>query len=167
MKRSLATRLCSFAVATLMAVLTGCAEQSAPPPTYPADAAPATVVIVDTDLGDIQLSVQDGDQVIAVMRGGHFTKVSIRPGAHMFSAGAGARSLGGGTVQLNVQPGDSIYLQVGGASSVTDMPAVPGFASGTGRTEGAIGAGGISQIPQSRAEYLMKQSKEQSPMPAS
>ena len=160
-------KLYTFAIVALFAVLAGCGEQSAPPPSYPTDAAPATVIIVDTDLGNIQLSVQDGDQVIAVMRGSHYTKISLRPGAHTFSAGSGVRSLGGGTVPVDVQPGQLIYLQVGGASSITNMPAVPGFSSGTGRAEGSIGVGGISQIPQSSAEHLMKKSTEQQPMPRS
>jgi hypothetical protein len=160
-------KLYTFAIVALSAVLAGCGAQSATPPSYPASAAPATVVIADTDLGNIQLSVQDGDEVIAVMQGGHYTKVSLRPGAHTFSAGTGARSLGGGTVQVDVQPGQVIYLQVGGASSTTNMPAVPGYATGVGRAEGSIGVGGISQIPQSSAEYLMKQSAEQQPMPPS
>jgi hypothetical protein len=125
------------------------------------------VVIVDTDLANAQLSVQDGGQVIAMMQGQHYAKVTIRPGAHTFSAGAGRLSEGGGTIPVNVQPGQTIYLQVGGLSSVQSAPAVPGFASGEGRAEGALGQGGISLVPQSNAEYLIKQFTEQQPIPHS
>ena len=125
------------------------------------------MVIADTDLATAQLSVQDGDQVIAMMHGQHYAKVPIRPGAHAFSAGAGRRSEGGGTVPVDVQPGQVIYLQVGGISSGPGVPAAPGFATSVGRAEGAFGQSGISLIPQSSAEYLMKQSPEQQPMPPS
>jgi hypothetical protein len=163
-------KLRTVVIVAMLAVLAGCGAQSSSPQTYPSDAAAATVVIVDTDLGNVQLSVQDGDQVIAIMQGRQYTKVSLRPGTHTFSAGAGLQSLGGGTVQVDVQPAQVIYLQVGGASSQQLRPAVPGFASsasGAGRAQGAIGVGGISQIPQSNAEFLMKQYTEQKPMPAS
>jgi len=160
-------KLRTLAIVAMLATLAGCGEQSAPPPSYPSGAAPATVVIVDTDLGKTQLSVQDGDQVIAMMQGQHYAKVSIRPGSHTFSAGAGRRSEGGGTIPVDVQPGQTIYLQVGGPSSVQSAPAVPGYASGEGRAEGAVGQGGISLVPQSNAEYLIKQFTEQQPVPHS
>ena len=160
-------KLHTLAIVAVLAVLSGCGEQSAPPPSYPSGAAPATVVIVDTDLGNLQLSVQDGDQVIAMMKGQHYATVTIRPGSHNYSAGAGGRSLGGGTIPVDVKPGQTIYLQVGGLSSPTGAPGVPGFASGEGRIQGAVGQGGISLIPQSNAEFLIKQSKEQRPIPHS
>jgi hypothetical protein len=167
-------KLRGLELAILFAVLPGCGGMSSPPPSYPATAAPATVVIADADLGKMQLSVQDGGQVIAMMQGGHYTKVLIRPGSHTFSAGAGARSLGAGSVQIDVQPGQIIYLQVGGASSAPDVPTGPRYdivtgydVGGMGHAEGAIGVGGILQIPPSSGEYLLKQSREQQPMPPS
>jgi len=160
-------KLHTLAIVAVLAVLPGCGEQSAPPPSYPSSAAPATVVIVDTDLGNLQLSVQDGDQVIAMMQGQRYTTITIRPGAHTFSAGAGGRSQGSGTIPVDVKPGQSIYLQVGGLSSTTGPPGVPGFASSEGRIQGAVGQGGISLIPQSNAEFLIKQSREQQPIPHS
>jgi hypothetical protein len=150
----------------VFAALPGCGGQSTTP-SYPASAAPATVVIVDTDFAHTQLSVQDGDQVIAMMSGKHYAKVPIRPGAHNFSAGTGIQSQGGGTVGVDVQPGQTVYLQVGGISTQIGAPSVPGFATGTGRAEGSFGQGGISRIPQANAEYLMKQSTEQQPLPTS
>jgi hypothetical protein len=159
-------KLHALAILAVLASLPGCGGQSAPP-SYPAGAAPATVVIVDTDLANAQLSVQDGDQVIAMMNGQHYAKVPIRPGAHNFSAGTGMRSQGGGTVPVDVQPGQSVYLQVGGISSGIGAPVAPRFATSVGRAEGAFGQGGISLIPQSSAEYLMKQSTEQQPLPGS
>lgn len=160
-------KLQTLAFVAVLAVLPGCGEQSAPPPSYPASAAPATVVIVDTDLANMQLSVQDGDQVIAMMQGQHYANVTIRPGSHTFSAGAGGRSQGGGSIPVDVQPGQTIYLQVGGLSSTAGAPGMPGFATGEGRAAGAVGQGGISLIPQSNAEFLMKQSTEQQPIPHS
>ena len=159
------------ALIAVLAVLPGCGSQSAPT-SSPTSAAPATVVIVDTDVAGRQLSVQDGDQVIAIMRGQHYAKVPIHPGAHSFSAGTGGRSGGGGTVPVDAQPGQMIYLQVGGLSSGLGAPglgapAPPGIASGVGRAEGAVGQGGISLIPQSTAEFLIKQSAEQQPVPPS
>jgi hypothetical protein len=157
----------TLATVAVLAALPGCGGQSAPP-SYPTSAAPATVVIIDTDLANAHLSVQDGDQVIAMMNGQHYAKVPIRPGAHNFSAGAGRRSEGSGTIPVDAQPGQAIYLQVGGISSRPGgEPAVPGFATSTGRAEGAFGQGGIQLIPQSSAEYLMKQSAEQQPLPPS
>ena len=84
-----------------------------------------------------------------------------------FAAGTGVQSQGGGTVGVDVQPGQTVYLQVGGISTQIGAPSVPGFATGTGRAEGSFGQGGISRIPQANAEYLMKQSTEQQPLPAS
>jgi hypothetical protein len=154
------------ALVAVLVLLPGCGGQSAPP-SYPTSAAPATAVIVDTDLAGLQLSVQDGDQVIAMMRGQHYAKVPIRPGAHTFSAGTGGGSGGGGTVPVDAQPGQMVYLQVGGLSSGPGAPAPPGIASGVGRAEGSFGQGGISLIPQSTADFLIKQSAEQQPMPPS
>ena len=159
-------KLYALALVAVFAVLPGCGGQSTPP-TYPASAAPATVVIVDTDFAKTQLSVQDGDRVIAMMNGQHYAMVPIRPGAHNFSAGTGFQSQGGGTVGVDVQPGQTVYLQVGGISTGIGAPSVPGFATGSGRAEGAFGQGGISLIPQANAEYLMKQSTRQQPLPAS
>jgi hypothetical protein len=160
-------KLQTLSIITTLAVFTGCSGQSASP-NYPTSAAPATVVIVDTDLADAHLSVQDGDQVIAMMQGQHYTKVSIRPGSHIFSAGTGRQGQGAGNVPVDVQPGQEIYLQVGGISSRPGLPpANPGFATSIGRAEGGFGQGGISLIPQSNAEYFIKQSTEQQPMPPS
>jgi hypothetical protein len=153
-------KLHTLAIVAILALLPGCAGQSAPT-SYPASAASATAVIVDTDLANIQLSVQDGEHVIALMKGQHFARVPIRPGAHTFSAGTGFGGQGGGTVPVDVRPGEVIYLQIGGISSFPAAPSLPGFASSIGRAEGAFGQGGISLIPQSSAEYLMKQYKEQ------
>jgi len=159
-------KLHKLAFVAVLGLLPGCGAQSAPP-SYPTTATPATVIIADTDLAPARLSVQDGDHVIAMMQGQHYTKVPIHPGAHTFSAGTGRQSEGGGTVPVDVQPGQAVYLQVGGISSGPNAPGAPGFASSIGRAEGAFGVGGISLIPQSRAEYLMKQSTEQQPMPPS
>ncbi len=159
-------KLYAIAMVALLVVVPGCGGQSTAP-TYPASAAPATVVIVDTDFAKTQLSVQGGDHVIAMMNGQHYTKVTIRPGAHNFSAGTGVQSQGGGTIGVDVQPGQTVYLQVGGISTQIGAPSVPGFATGSGRAEGAFGQGGISLIPQANAEFLMKQSTQQQPLPAS
>jgi ABC-type Fe3+-hydroxamate transport system substrate-binding protein len=159
-------KLHTLAIVAVVVALSGCGGQSAPP-SYPANAAPATAVIVDTDLAGLHLSVQDGDQVIAMMDGRHYTKVPIRPGAHTFSAGTGRRSEGGGTVPVDVQPGQTIYLQVGGVSSGPGAPIAPGFATNIGRAEGAFGQGGISLIPQASGEFLIQQSTEQQPVPVS
>jgi predicted small lipoprotein YifL len=96
-------QLRTLAMIAMLSALAGCGGQA--PVSYPASAAPATAVIVDTDFADTKLSVQDGDQVIAMMQGRHYAKVSIRPGVHNFSAGAGARSQGGGTIGVDAQPG--------------------------------------------------------------
>ena len=161
-------KLNTLAMVAVLAALAGCSGQSPAPPTYPASAAPATVVIVDTDLAGAPLSVQDGDQVVAMMNGQHYAKVPVRPGAHTFSAGTGRRSEGSGNIPVDVQPGQAVYLQVGGISSRPGgVPAVPGFATSTGRVEDAFGEGGIQLIPQSRAEYLMQQFAEQQPLPPS
>jgi hypothetical protein len=85
----------ALAIVAMLALLSACGGQSAPP-SYPSSAAPAIVVIVDTDFSNVKLSVQDGDRVIAMMNGQHFARVSIRPGAHTFSAGGGRRGQGGG-----------------------------------------------------------------------
>jgi hypothetical protein len=156
----------AMAVVAVFVALSGCGGQSTTP-TYPASAAPASVVIVDTDFAKTQLSVQDGDRVIAMMNGQHYAMVPIRPGAHNFSAGTGFQSQGGGTVGVDVEPGQTVYLQVGGISTGIGAPSVPGFATGSGRAEGAFGQGGISLIPQANAEHLMKQSTKQQPLPAS
>jgi len=159
-------QLRTLAITVVLFGLAGCGGQA--PPSYPASAAPATAVIVDTDFVNTKLSVQDGDQVIAMMQGQHYAKVSIRPGAHNLSAGSGARSQGGGTVGVDVQPGQTIYLQVGGVTS-NDIgvgpPNVPSYVSGAGRAEGAFGQGGISLIPQAMAEKAMQQATQQEPLP--
>ncbi len=160
-------QLRTLAMAAALFGLAGCAGQA--PPSYPASAAAATAVIVDTDFANTKLSVQDGDQVIAMMRGQHYAKVPIRPGAHNFSAGSGARSQGGGTVGVDVQPGQMIYLQVGGVTSNNigvGPPNVPSYVSGAGpRAEGAFGQGGISLISQATAEKMMQQATQQEPLP--
>ena len=159
-------KLHTLSIIAALAVFPGCSGQSASP-NYPASAAPAAAVIVDTDLAGAQLSVQDGDTVIAMMQGQHYTKVSVRPGTHIFSAGSGRQGEGAGTVPVDLQPGQVIYLQVGGISSRPGLPpATPGFATSIGRAEGVFGQGGISLIPQSSAEYFIKQSTEQQPMPS-
>lgn len=158
-----------FAMLTLLSVLPGCGGQAAPT-SYPASAAPATAVIVDTDSDNTKISVQDGDQVIALMHGRRYAKVSIPPGAHNFSAGSGRRSQGPGTVAVDVQPGQVIYLQVGGISSGNfgmGAPNVPSYVSGAGRAEDAYGLGGISLVPQAMAEQMMKQATQQEPLPPS
>lgn len=160
-------KLHTLSIIAALAVFPGCSGQSNSP-NYPTSAAPATVVIVDTDLVGARLSVQDDDKVIAMMQGQHYTKVSIRPGAHIFSAGSGRQGEGAGTAPADLQPGQVIYLQVGGISSRPGLPpATPGFATSIGRAEGGYGQGGISIIPQSNAEYFIKQSAEQQPMPPS
>ena len=60
-----------------------------------------------------------------------FAMVSIRPGSHNFSAGAGRLGEGSGTVPVDVQPGQTIYLQVGGVTSRLSGVggAAPGLAS--------------------------------------
>jgi hypothetical protein len=156
------------AIVAVLSALAGCGGQSAP--SYPAGAAPATAVIVDTDFATSKLSVQDGDQVIAMMHGQHYAKVSIQPGAHNFSAGTGTRGQGPGTVPVDVQPGQVIYLQVGGISSRNigiGAPNVPSFVSGVGRAEGSFGLGGISLVPQATAEQMMQQAAQQDPLPHS
>ena len=161
-------KLATISILAALVALAGCGAQSSPP-SYPANAAPATAVIVDTDLAGSRLSVQDGDQVIAMMHGRHFARVSIRPGSHNFSAGAGRLGEGGGTVPVDVQPGQTIYLQVGGVTSRLSGVggASPGLPSRVGRAEGAFGQGAISLIPQSSADYLIKQYTEQPPLPPS
>jgi len=165
-------KLHNFVTIAVLTALLGCGGQSAPP-SYPADAASATAVIVDTDFANAKLSVQDGDQVIAMMKGGHYAKVTIRPGAHNFSAGSGTRAQGPGTVPVDVQPGKVIYLQVGqtgqvgGVSSQIGAPSLPPSVTGVGRAEGAFGQGGISLIPQAMAEQMMQQAAQQEPLPPS
>lgn len=155
-----------FAIAATLAGLAGCGGQQGAS-NYPDNAAPAMVVIVDTDLAGAQLSVQDGDQVIAMMSGQHFTKVSIRPGSHQFSAGTGISGQGSGNVGVDVQPGQTIYVQVGGLGSFPFTPDHPGFATSVGRAEGSYGRGGVSLIPEAQAAGLIKQYTEQRPLPSS
>ncbi|MGC1453280.1 MAG: hypothetical protein WA830_24885 [Candidatus Sulfotelmatobacter sp.] len=162
-------KLHTFVMVAALTALLGCGGQSTPP-SYPADAASAIAVIVDTDFANAKLSVQDGDQVIAMMNGGHYAKVTIRPGAHNFSAGSGTRAQGPGTVPVNVQPGQTVYLHVGGISSRDvgiGAPAVPSFVSGAGRAEGAFGQGGITLVPQAVAEQMMQRAAPQEPLPPS
>ena len=157
------------AMVALLVVFAGCGGQASTP-SYPAGAPPATAVIVDTDSDNTKISVQDGDQVIAMMQGRHYAKVSIPPGAHNFSAGSGRRSQGPGTVAADVQPGQVIYLQVGGISSSNfgmGGPKAPSYVSGAGRAEGAYGLGGITLVPQGMAEQMMKQATQQEPLPPS
>jgi hypothetical protein len=102
--------------------------------------------------------------------GNNYAKVSIRPGAHNFSAGSGTRSQGLGTVAVDVQPGQVIYLQVGGISSRNvgiGAPNVPSYISGVGRAEGSFGLGGISLVTQAMAEQMMQQAAQQEPLPHS
>jgi hypothetical protein len=167
MKNPARMNLRTFAMVAFISVLPGCGGQEAPT-SYPASAAPATAVIVDTDSPNAKISVQDGEQVIAMMHGRHYTKVPIRPGAHNFSAGSGRRSEGPGTVAVDVQPGQAIYLQVGGISSRNfgmGAPNAPSYVSGAGRAEDAYGQGGISLIPQAMAEQMMQQATQQEPLP--
>lgn len=111
----------TLSVIAALAVFTGCCGQSASP-NYPTSAAPATIVIVDTDLAGAQLSVQGGDEVIAMMQGQHYTKVSVRLFTHIFSAGSGQKGEGAGTVPVDLQPGQAISLRVGGISSRPGLP---------------------------------------------
>jgi predicted small lipoprotein YifL len=162
-------RLRTLALIAVLSSFAGCGGQAAPP-SYPAGAAAATAVIVDTDSANTKLSVQDGDQVIAMMQGRHYARVSIRPGTHNFSAGSGTRSQGPGTVAVDVQPGQVIYLQVGGISSRNfgmGAPKAPSYVSGVGRAEGAFGQGGVSLIPQAMAEQMIQQAAQQEPLPPS
>jgi hypothetical protein len=65
-----------------------------------------------------------------------------------------------------MQPGQVIYLQIGGISSRNvgiGAPNLPSYVSGVGRAEGSFGQGGISLVPQAMAEQMMQQAAQQEP----